>query len=66
MKYSFSDIIKTDKSGIYFSNGHQILFESCKNEFNKLHNTNTNCVAQRDITARPPYFEFSHLTNIHL
>ncbi len=51
---SFSDIKSIDKEGIHFKNGDSISFAEC---IGKRYNSST-CVAERDILALPPYFEF--------
>ncbi len=51
---SFSDIHSIDKRGIHFKNGNSISFAEC---IGKRYNSST-CVAERDILALPPYFEF--------
>lgn len=49
-----SEIVEINKLGILFSNGEKILFEEC------IMTSDTFCVAKRDITANPPYFEFNN------
>ena len=50
----FSEIETVNKIGITLKNGDKILFEDCiGNRYNS-----PTCVAERDITASPPYFEF--------
>lgn len=51
---SFSDIKSIDKEGIHFKNGDSISFAEC---IGSRYNSST-CVAERDILALPPYFEF--------
>lgn len=51
---SFSEIKSFDKKGIHFKNGDSISFAEC---IGKRYNSST-CVAERDILAIPPYFEF--------
>ena len=48
---SYTDIVSLDSEGITFSSGEKILFAECCSE-------NGKCVAERDICAEPPYFEF--------
>lgn len=60
MKYreiSFSDISVINNKGITFSNGEQLLFSDCVSVRKKAYPDSV-CVAERDITALPPYFEF--------
>ena len=57
MDYSeeeFSDIKSIDKNGITFADGKCIVFSEC---INQRYNSDT-CVAERDCSADPPYFEF--------
>ncbi len=51
---SYWDIVLIDKNGIVFENGGKINFDDC---INQRYDSPT-CVAERDITAVPPYFEF--------
>ncbi|MBQ8967588.1 hypothetical protein [Ruminococcus sp.] len=48
---SYTDIVSLDNEGITFSSGEKILFAECCAEDEK-------CVAERDICAEPPYFDF--------
>lgn len=54
LKYSFSEIKDIDKNGITFISGEIINFKEC---INRRYKSET-CVAERDISAKPPYFEF--------
>ncbi len=51
---SFSQIKKIDNEGITFNDGEMIAFKNC---IGRKYNSET-CVAERDICAMPPYFEF--------
>lgn len=57
MKYkeiNYSEIETLDKAGMTLKNGDKILFKDCiGNRYDSI-----KCVAERDITASPPYFEF--------
>ncbi|EXM37994.1 hypothetical protein RASY3_16970 [Ruminococcus albus SY3] len=46
---SYTDIVSFDDDGITFSSGDRIIFSECGED---------NCVAERDIYAKPPYIEF--------
>ena len=46
---SYTDIVSFDNDGITFSSGDRIIYSECGED---------SCVAERDICARPPYFEF--------
>lgn len=54
LKYSFSEIKDTNRNGITFISGEKINFKEC---IKRRYNSET-CVAERDISAQPPYFEF--------
>jgi len=57
MKYlekSFSEIKDIDSNGIIFTSGETIIFKDC---IKQRYNSET-CIAERDILAKPPYFEF--------
>ena len=57
-EFSVCDIVSIDKTGILFKNG-KIFFYECVKEFVKtISDSNFKCVAERDITARPPYYDF--------
>ena len=51
---SFSEIRTIDNEGITFNDGEMIAFKDC---IGRKYNSQT-CVAERDICAMPPYFEF--------
>lgn len=52
--YSFSDIVSMDREGIVLSCGSKIIFGECAGgRYNS-----SLCIAERDIIASPPYFEF--------
>ena len=56
---SISQIAKIDTNGITFNDGKTLMFLECVETFQSLYpNSNTTCVAERDITAKPPFFEF--------
>lgn len=54
VKRSFSEIRRIDNEGITFNDGEIIAFKDC---IRGKYNSET-CVAERDICAMPPYFEF--------
>lgn len=54
LKYSFSEIKNINRNGIAFISGEKINFREC---IKRRYNSET-CVAERDISAKPPYFEF--------
>lgn len=54
LKYSFSNIKNINRIGIAFISGEKINFKEC---IKRRYNSET-CVAERDISAKPPYFEF--------
>lgn len=57
-EFSVCDIVSIDKTGILFKNG-RIIFDECVKKFVKtISDSNFKCVAERDITAQPPYFDF--------
>lgn len=57
--FSSSDIAGIDSSGILFENGQSIFFQECALNFSRAYPAaRGRCIAERDITARPPYFEF--------
>lgn len=49
----YSEIKAVDRNGITFEDGTEILFSECAG----LYDSET-CVAERDVTASPPYFSF--------
>ena len=54
LEKNFSEIKDIDRIGITFKSGEKIIFKECiKQRYNS-----EICVADRDITAQPPYFEF--------
>ena len=56
---SISQIAKIDTNGITFNDGKTLRFLECVETFQSLYpNSNSTCVAERDITAKPPFFEF--------
>lgn len=54
LEKTYLDIKSVDEKGITFVSGDKIVFDDC---IGKDYNSTT-CVAERDITASPPYFEF--------
>ncbi len=57
--YSYGDIKEITENGIYMKNGFCIYFSEClANSRRYLKDETTTCVAERDITANPPYFAF--------
>ena len=59
--YNYKSIKCIEKDGIIFSDGFKIIFHDCINAFAK-HYTSfkdvTTCIAERNILAQPPYFQF--------
>lgn len=56
---SISQVIKVDNKGITFDDGGILVFSECVKTFNSLYpNSDSKCVAKRDITEKPPFFEF--------
>lgn len=53
LKYSFSEIKNINRNGITFISGEKIYFKECI----KCRYNSETCVAERDISAKPPYFE---------
>ena len=51
---SFSEIQEIDREKIAFTSGERIVFQEC---IGRRYNHET-CVAERDISAKPPFFEF--------
>ena len=49
----FSEVKAVERSGITFDDGSQIVFADCAGIYDS-----ETCVAVRDVTAAPPYFEF--------
>lgn len=58
MEYSYRDIDAIYSEGIRFHDGREISFQICMQEYQKLYPASTGCVGLRDITGKPPYFEF--------
>lgn len=54
LEKNYFEIEAIDKKGITFKNRDRIVFMDC---IGKRYNSET-CVAERDCTASPPYFEF--------
>ena len=54
MEKSFSEIKDIDRDHIIFISGESIIFKECI----KQRYSSETCVAERDICAVPPYFEF--------
>ncbi|MCI9420395.1 MAG: hypothetical protein HFG32_10365 [Eubacterium sp.] len=60
-EYEYRSIKKISKKGIWFDDGFFLDFEISRKNWAKKHNIvldQTYCVADRDITAASPYFEF--------
>lgn len=60
-KYEYHSIKAINKKGIWFNDGFFIEFELCNLNWakrNEILAEETHCVAERDITARCPYFKF--------
>lgn len=56
---SFSDILTVDKNGITFKDSKNVSFDECAANFKAANSLSiSKCVAERDITADPPYFPF--------
>lgn len=57
--FSFDDISAMDSSGILFENGLSIFFEECQKNFARVYpESSGTCIAERNSTAYPPYYEF--------
>ena len=54
LEKSFFEIKDIDKNGITFINGEAIVFKDCVKQRYK----SNICIAERNIFAKPPYFEF--------
>ena len=66
--YNYKSIKFIEKEGILFSDGFKIIFQDCINGFEKHYNSFkdvTNCIAERNILAQPPYFQF-YLNNMNV
>lgn len=60
-KYNYRSVQKISKKGILLQDGFFVCFELCRSNWAKKYNLQmdeTFCVAERDITARDPYFLF--------
>ena len=56
---SFSEILTVDQNGITFKDGERVNFDECAANFKTAYSSSqSKCVAERDITADPPYFAF--------
>ena len=56
---SFSEILTVDKNGITFKDGERVSFDECAENYKAANSlSQSKCVAERDITADPPYFLF--------
>lgn len=56
---SFSEILTVDKNGITFKDGERVSFDECAENYKAANSLiQSKCVAERDITADPPYFLF--------
>ena len=56
---SITDVVSKEKSGILLSGNIFVCFTECAGNFHaEHHNSSTNCIGIRDISASPPYFEF--------
>lgn len=63
---SITNIVKIDEQGIVFSDNTTIRFSECVYIFlGKYPESKSKCIAKRNITAKPPYFEF-YTNPIHL
>lgn len=59
MQYQYQDIVKLSQEGILMSDGFQISFQACSQTWKHMKKVEAStCVAERDITAKPPYFRF--------
>ncbi len=55
----YSKITSMDNSGILFGEEESIIFQECAQNFSRFYpESNSRCVAERSLTADPPYFEF--------
>ena len=60
-QYRYKDVKQISKSGIFFGDGFQLLFEECNEEWSKekgISRSDRCCVAERNVLAKPPYFLF--------
>lgn len=56
---SITDVVSVSETGISFAGDIVISFPECAENFHAEHgNTSMNCAGERDISAKPPYFEF--------
>lgn len=63
---SISQVVKIEEQRITFSDGEVLEYTECVKIFNSIYpDSNSNCIAQRDITANPPFFEF-YANPVHL
>ena len=61
IEYSYRDIKKIMEVGIIFSDGYELFFEECKNEWavkNLINKEQSCCVAERNCLTKPPFFLF--------
>ena len=66
--YNYKSIKSIEKEGILFSDGFKIIFQDCINGFEKHYKSfkdTFTCIAERNILARPPYFQF-YLDNMNV
>ncbi len=55
----YSKITGMDNSGILFGEEESIFFQECAQNFARFYpESSGRCVAERNISAQPPYFEF--------
>ena len=67
--YNYRSIKKISKKGIWFNDGFFLDFELSRIIWAKNHNIlvdETHCVAERDIAAKNPYFEFYFENHDHV
>ena len=58
-KFSFDDIKAMNSSGILFDNGLFMTFEECRKNFVRYYpESSGNCIAERNVTGFPQYYEF--------
>ena len=57
-EYSIKQVKTIDCNKIIFTDGFEIVFEDCINEWNGFYNCNSKCIAERNILSNAPYFLF--------
>lgn len=60
-EYSYKKIRQVTESGIVFADGFELQFDECKRIWSTekgIKNAESNCVAERDVESKEPYFLF--------